>query len=280
VTDRQSEREAARAYYTTNYRHISTDVYMAVRGQVYDEHFGQTGWLTADEQDRLIARLGLAADARVLDVACGSGGPSLRLAQRTGCQVVGIDIHEQGVANATAEAKRAGLAGRARFQRHDANDPLPFPDASFDAIVCVDAINHLADRAAVLGEWARVLVPGGRLAFTDPITVTGPLTNEEIAIRGSLGFFLFVPAGYDARVIAGAGLDLVEEENATANMAEVAGRWHRARAAHADELRRLEGDADHEAQQRFYEVASRIAREGRLSRFIFLARKPGAASQS
>jgi SAM-dependent methyltransferase len=279
MTNRQPEQEAARAYYTTNYQNIFTDAYAAVRSEVYDEHFGQTGWLTADEQDRIIARLDLDADARVLDVACGSGGPSLRLAQRTGCQVVGIDIHTQGIANATAEAGRTGLASRVRFEQHDANEPLPFADASFDAVICVDAINHLADRAAVLGEWTRVLKPGGRLAFTDPITVTGPLTNEEIAIRGSLGFFLFVPAGYDEHAIMAAGLELVAREDATANMAEVAGRWFRARAAHEDALRQLEGDADYEAQQRFYEVASRIAREGRLSRFVFLARKPATSSQ-
>jgi hypothetical protein len=42
-------------------------------------------------------------------------------------------------------------------------------------------------------EWARLLKPNGRLLFTDPTVVTGPLTNAEIAVRSSAGFYLFVP---------------------------------------------------------------------------------------
>jgi hypothetical protein len=44
--------------------------------------------------------------------------------------------------------------------------------------------------------------PGGRLLFTDSITITVPLTADEIAVRSSIGFFLFVPPDYDERVIS------------------------------------------------------------------------------
>jgi hypothetical protein len=54
-----------------------------------------------------------------------------------------------------------------------------------------------------------LLKPSGRLLFTDPITVTGALTNAEIAVRSSAGFYLFVPHGYDERVIAQCGLRLL-----------------------------------------------------------------------
>lgn len=274
MTERQQKSAAAREFYNTQYRHIATDVYTAMREAIYEDHYGQTGWQTADEQDRFITWLELGPSEHVLDVACGSGGPSLRLARLTGCSVAGIDIHEQGIANATEAAQREGLAERARFQRHDANDPLPFADASFDAVICIDAINHLADRPAVLREWARVLKPGGRLLFTDPITVTGPLTNEEIAIRTSLGFFLLVPAGYDAQAIHGAGLDLLVQEDSTENTASIAGRWVTARREHEDALRQVEGDEVYEAQQTHLGVAEEIARERRLSRFTFVAIKP------
>jgi len=52
--------------------------------------------------------------------------------------------------------------------------------------------------------------------------MTGPLTTEEIAVRGSAGFMLFVPKDYDKEVIARSGLRLLECEDVTANVAEVA----------------------------------------------------------
>jgi SAM-dependent methyltransferase len=137
-----------------------------------------------------------------------------------------------------------------------------------------DSINHLPNRLGVISEWARLLKPGGRLLFTDPITVTGPLTNAEIAVRGSIGFFLFVPADYDKRIIAECGLRLVVCENLTANMAEVAERRGAARASRSAVLREIEGDQTYEGEQQFFEVAARIAREGRLSRFIYVSEKP------
>jgi ubiquinone/menaquinone biosynthesis C-methylase UbiE len=73
---------------------------------------------------------------------------------------------------------------------------LSFTDREFDAITCIDAINHLPERSVTIGEWARILRPDGRLLFTDPTTVTGPLSNDEIAVRSAAGYFLFVPAAY------------------------------------------------------------------------------------
>ena len=49
---------------------------------------------------------------------------------------------------------------------------LPFDDATFDVVTCIDAINHFPDRLAVLREWHRVLKSGSRLLFTDSVTVT------------------------------------------------------------------------------------------------------------
>jgi len=67
-----------------------------------------------------------------------------------------------------------------------------------------------------------LLKPGGRLLFTDPVTVTGPLTSEELATRSSVGLLLFVPEDYDKAVIAHSGLRLLVSMNLTTNMVEVA----------------------------------------------------------
>jgi ubiquinone/menaquinone biosynthesis C-methylase UbiE len=90
----------------------------------------------------------------LLDVACGAGGPALRIAATTGCSVVGIDVHEQAVSTAGSLAAQRGLAERTKFRATDATGPLPFSNASFDTITCIDAINHFPDRPRVIAEWA------------------------------------------------------------------------------------------------------------------------------
>lgn len=192
---------------------------------------------------------------------------TLRIARRAGLFVVGVDAHEDAIRAARAGAEHRGLAARARFEQLDASRELPFGDRTFDAVTCIDAPNHLPDRPRVLAEWARVLRPGGRVLFTDPIVVTGALTHEEIAIRSSVGFFLVVPPELDARLLREAGFGSVTCTDRTENMARLAARRHAARAARARELRAIEGDSTDEGQQRFFEVAARLAAERRLSRF-------------
>jgi cyclopropane fatty-acyl-phospholipid synthase-like methyltransferase len=260
-------------HYDANYGNFQTELYAQIRREAFGEDVGQNSWLTADEQDSFLKRLDLSPGKTLLDVACGAGGPALRIAATTACSVVGVDIHEQAVTTASSLAAQRGLAKRAEFRSTDATGPLPFSDASFDAITCIDAINHFSDRPSVLAEWARVLKVGGRLLFTDPITLTGPLTNAEVAVRSSAGFYLFVPHGYDERVIAQCGLRLLVCEDVTANMAKVAEARRAARASRSAVLREIEGDQAYDGQQEFLTVAARVAREGRLSRFVYVAQK-------
>jgi 2-polyprenyl-3-methyl-5-hydroxy-6-metoxy-1,4-benzoquinol methylase len=260
-------------YYNANYGNFRNDLYAEIRQEAFGEDIGQNSWLTADEQDRFLEWLDLSQGKTLLDVACGAGGPALRIATTTGCSVAGIDVHDQAVATASLIAAQRGLAERAEFRVTDATEPLPFPDARFDAITCIDAINHFPDRTSAIADWARLLKPGGRLLFTDPITVTGPLTNAEIAVRSLAGFYLFVPPGYDERAIAQCGLRSLVCADVTANMAKVAGARFAARAAREVALRGIEGDHVYEEQQEFLAVAARVAREGRLSRFVYVSTK-------
>ena len=262
-------------HYNVNYGNFETELYAQIRHEAFGEDIGQNSWLTSDEQDRFLKWLDLSQGKTLLDVACGAGGPALRIAATTGCSVVGIDVHEQAVTTASALAAQRGLADRAEFRSIDATGTLPFSEASFGAITCIDAINHFSDRVSIVGEWARLLKLGGRLLFTDPITVTGPLTNAEIAVRSSAGFYLFVPHGYDESVIAQCGLRLLICEDATLNMAKVAEARRAARASRSAALREIEGDQAYDGQQEFLAIAARVAREGRLSRFVYVSEKLG-----
>jgi SAM-dependent methyltransferase len=260
--------------YSASYGGFARDVYAEVRREAWGEEIGQNSWLTRAELERFAGDLRLDGSSRVLEIGCGSGGPALHLARSTGCEIVGVDLHADGVANATRMAEEAGLDARASFVRADASEALPFASGSFAALLCVDTVNHLRDRARVFEEWARVLAPGGRVLFTDPITVTGPLSSDEIAIRASIGYFLFVPPGEDEQLLCDAGLRPLAVEDATENMAAVAERWRLARAKRAGALREIEGEQTFDGQQRFLEVTARLASERRLSRFAFLAEKP------
>jgi len=241
--------------YGASYGNYAMELYAEIRKETYGKDIGQTGWLTSDEQDTFIDWLKLDGHAKLLDIACGSGGPTLRIAAQTGC----------------LPAEDQHLSSRAAFQQADAGKPLPFDDDAFDGLICIDAVNHLPDRRRVFSEWARVLKPGGRLVFTDPIVVTGPLTGDEMRTRSSIGFFLFVPGGINEQLLTDCGFTVVAVEDRTDNMADMADRWYRARQNRENELRKVEGGESFEGQQSFLEVASTIAGERRLSRFAYLA---------
>jgi ubiquinone/menaquinone biosynthesis C-methylase UbiE len=260
-------------HYGAQYGSFDSALLAEVRSEAFGEDIGQTGWLTSSEQDLFIDWLDLSENDHLLDIACGSGRPTIRMSETTGCTVTGIDLHDDAVTNASAYAKQRGLEARTNFQAGNAAEPLGFPDDQFDALMCIDAINHLPDRIEVLKEWYRVLKPGGRLLFTDPIIVTGPITNDEIAIRASIGVFLFVPDGTDEQMLQATGFAIERVADRTENMAQNARGWLDARAKREAALRKTEGDDAFDGQQIFFDTAACLAEERRLSRKVFLARK-------
>lgn len=262
-------------YYDANYGNFHSQLYAEIRREAFGEDIGQSGWQTAAEQDQFLQAISLTHGKKLLDVCCGSGGPVLRLAEKTGCLITGIDIHQHGITAARAQAAARGMTARSDLRIANAAEQLPFEDGEFDAITCIDAIIHLPDRSRVLSEWKRVLKKGGRILFTDSTVVTGPLTKEEIAVRSSIGYFQFVPRDYDARVLEECGLKVLICEDVTQNMADLAQALHRSREIRARLLKNIEGDSSYEGQQTFLDVTGRLARERRLSRFLYVAEKPG-----
>ena len=262
-------------FYDMTYGRFADEPYASIRREAFGEEVGQNSWLTADEQRTFCEWLGLDSSTELLEVASGSGGPALFTAALTGCRITGVDIHEAGVDTANEAARERGLAERARFICADACGRLPFEDASFDAVICVDSINHLYERAAVLRDWHRLVRGGGRILFTDPVTVTGLLRREEMIVRsGGMGEFVFTPAGLDERLIRETGFADVAVEDVSENPARVAAAWHAARERRAAELDQIEGAEQNASTQRFLSTVAMLARERRLSRFAYIARRP------
>ena len=244
-----------------------------VRRQTYGDDLGQSGWLTVDELERFAEWLHLDSGSRVLDVGSGSGGLALHLAATTGANVLGIDVLEEGIATATRLAKERAIDDHARFQRVDAGGRLPFDEASFDAVLSVDAMCHLPNRLDILREWHRVTSSGARILFTDPTIVTGLVTDAEIADRSAVGVYVFSVASVNERLLAEAGFELIRCEDVTENMAAIAGRWRDARQGLRDQLVIDEGESTFEGVQRFLEACHLLAKERRLSRYAYLAKR-------
>jgi len=256
----------------SSYSHFTEDVLDEIRKETFGTDIGQNSWLTVDEYDRFIPLLELPPDAHVLEIASGSGGPALYLSHKFNCSVTGVDVNENGIATATQMVKDSG-DNRTTFQLVDANRPLPFADNSFDGLVCIDSMNHFPDRLDVLKEWQRVLRPGHRALFTDPVVITGPVTNDELAARSLVGIFLFVPPGINEHLINEAGFKLIKIEDVTSNAALVSERWRNSRERHRDELIKIEGPERFEGLQQFFSAVYQLTSEGRLSRIMYFVEK-------
>jgi len=255
--------------FDSTYGHFTEDVLAAVRRETYGRDIGQNSWLTADEFDRFLSWLDLRPEHHALEVASGSGGPARYLAERIGCRVTGIDANQSGV-----DTARAAGGARLDFAVADANAPLPFPDGTFDGLLCIDSMNHFPDRAAVLREWHRVLRPGRRAVFTDPVVITGAVTNDELALRSSIGLFLFVPPGVNEAWMEQAGFRLLRSDDGSENCAAISGRWRDARQRHREALLRIEGEERFQGLQWFFDAVHRLTGERRLSRIVYLVEKP------
>ncbi len=260
--------------YDSSYATYSARVYQQVRQETYGTDLGQTGWMTEEEFRGFFELLKLSARSRVLEVGCGAGGCAVYLARMVGAEVVGIDVNESGIRAARELAQSSGLTSQVEFGCIDAGKPLTFEDGSFDAVFSNDAMCHIASRLQTLKEWHRILRPGGRMLFTDAMIVSGILSNEEIATRSCIGSYFFLPAGENERLIEAAGFQLLSTVDLTQAAANISQRWFDARARRSEDLLQFEGESTYSGLQRFLKCVHVVARERRLSRFLYVALKP------
>jgi demethylmenaquinone methyltransferase/2-methoxy-6-polyprenyl-1,4-benzoquinol methylase len=135
----------------------------------------------------LVSRVEASREATVLDVATGTGAVAIELARATGCAVVGVDQSPEMLAVARDRVERAGLGTRIRLVEASA-ERLPFGDAGFDAVTFTYLLRYVEDPAATIGELARVVRPGGRVACLEFFVPTRVLPRAlwELYVRAGL----------------------------------------------------------------------------------------------
>jgi SAM-dependent methyltransferase len=118
------------------------------------------------------AQFPVGAGDRVLDLGCGGGRHAFELYRR-GARVVAFDHSADELAQVGAMFLAMGTAGEVpdgadgRVVQGDVLS-LPFPDASFDAVIAAEVLEHIPDDERAMAEIARVVRPGGRVAVTVP----------------------------------------------------------------------------------------------------------------
>jgi demethylmenaquinone methyltransferase / 2-methoxy-6-polyprenyl-1,4-benzoquinol methylase len=130
---------------------------------------------------------------RVLDVACGTAGVTLQLAERTSARIVGVDLTEGMLREG---ARRVALAGREKRVQLvlGRGQQLPFADAAFDAVTFTYLLRYVEDPQAAIDEMARVVAPGGVVAnlefYVPPSRLWHPLwllyTRTVLPVAGWL----------------------------------------------------------------------------------------------
>lgn len=126
-----------------------------------DDLQGATGWHSRIRY--AFARQG-ATGKRVLDLACGNGFGTVRLAE-VAASVVGADVSDAAIRTARASFSRPNIE-----YIHVARPPFPFADGEFDRIVCLETLEHMRreDQPAFIADLLRMLAPDGTLVLSTP----------------------------------------------------------------------------------------------------------------
>jgi ubiquinone/menaquinone biosynthesis C-methylase UbiE len=236
------------------------------------DHYGGLAAVEA-----LARRAAIGRGSVVLDVCAGLGGPARFLAHRYEAYVTGLALTPSRGAAGRHLTRLVGLGRRVRLVNGDAQ-AMPFRARAFDAAVSQEGLLHVPDKSAVLAECARVLAPGGRLAFTDWVATPRLAAGERRRLAEWMAAVeLQTVDGYRG-LLGRAGFRGVEAEDLSAEwVAILRERLAMYRGLRADTVARL-GQARYDEYDQLYAFFVGLVEAGRVggARFSGTA-DPGAS---
>lgn len=231
--------------------------------------YGATSWATRQEADEVAGLLQLAPGRRLLDIGAGTGWPALFWARKTGCHTILTDVPVTALRialdRAAADRPRGMCWAVAAEGAH-----LPFRSGSFDALSHSDVLCCLEAKLATLRECRRVILPGGRMAFTVIFPAAGLESADlELAIRSGLPF-VATEIDYPT-MLRMSGWTITERRDLTPDFARAVRQLLQEEEARAEELGRLYGPADFTDTLVRRRLTAEIAGKGHLRRELFAA---------
>jgi 2-polyprenyl-3-methyl-5-hydroxy-6-metoxy-1,4-benzoquinol methylase len=183
--------------------------------QIDNEYFLNKPFGSVDETPTLLAHfvgaisfLNLFSGCEILDFGAGTGWTSRILAQMK-CRVISSDVSDAALEISHRALIRAGSSipdDYLSFLKFNGQS-FDLPDQSMDRILCIDAFHHVANQSVVIGEFARILKPGGVLVFSEP----GPNHSQTPQAQAEMRNYAvverdFVPESI-AKIAKNAGFD-------------------------------------------------------------------------
>jgi SAM-dependent methyltransferase len=144
--------------------------------------FEHISFNTVDDLHRFVTELRLEPRERLVDIACGAGGPGLWVAREAAVALIGVDLSTAGIRLARQRAFEHAI-GAAAFIVGRAT-AVGLADASVAGAMSIDSLQYVPDKRASFREVARVVAPRGRLVFTafelEPARVAGlPVLGDD-----------------------------------------------------------------------------------------------------
>ena len=235
---------------------------------LYDLDQDHYGGLEAVEA--LGRRARIDAASRVLDVCAGLAGPARFIARRWGARVTGLDLNPERAAGARRLTARVGLGRLVWLVRGDAQN-LPFAPAAFTAVVSQEGLLHVPDKGRVLAECRRVLLPVGRLAFSDWIATARLDDGERRRLEEWMAAVTLQSIEGYKSLLARAGFGAIEAEDLSAEWVGILRRRREMfRGLRADTVARL-GQTRYDEYDQLYAFFVGLVELGKLGGARFSA---------